>query len=58
MKIFAFLLQIRELFNGEFNWLGLFLLILFVLMGLVFVGFTVYASFKAFQPKSKKKDDV
>ncbi len=56
MKTFAFLLQIRELFNGEFNWLGLFLLILFVLMGLVFIGFTVYASYKAFQPK--KKNDV
>lgn len=58
MKIFAAFLQIRELFDGDFNWTGLLLLILFLLMGLIAVGFTVFAGYKAFQPKSKKKDDV
>ena len=58
MKFFAFLLQIRELFNGEFSWHGLLLLILFVLMGLIAVGFAVFAGYKAFQPKPKKKDDA
>lgn len=58
MKCFAFLLQIQELFNGEFTWHGLLLLILFVLMALIAIGFTVFAGYKAFQPKPKKKDDV
>ncbi|MCY7348846.1 MAG: hypothetical protein LH614_21870 [Pyrinomonadaceae bacterium] len=58
MKIFAVLLQIQELFNGEFNWRGLLLLLLFVLMGLIAVGLTVFASYKVFQPKSKNKKDV
>ena len=58
MKIFAVLLQIQELFNGEFNWRGLLLLVLFVLMALIAVGLTVFVGYKAFQPKPKKKNDV
>jgi hypothetical protein len=55
MKIFAALLQVRELLNGEFSWQGLLQLLLFVLMALIAVGFSVFAAYKAFQPKSKKK---
>jgi hypothetical protein len=55
MKSFAFLLQIGELFNGRFTWRGLFHLLLFVLMGLIIVGFAVFAGYKAFQPKKKDK---
>lgn len=58
MKNFAFLLQIQDLFEGRFNWHGLVLLLLFVLMGLIAVIFPVYAGYKAFQSKPKKKDDV
>ena len=58
MKISAVLLQIQELFNGEFNWRGLLLLVLFVLMGLIVVGLTIFVGYKAFQPKSKKKNDI
>lgn len=58
MRIFAVLLQIRELFNGEFSWQGLVLLLLFILMALIAVGFSVFAGYKAFRPKPKKKNDV
>lgn len=58
MKVYALLLQIGELFNGEFNWQGLVLLFLFVLMALIAVGFSVFAAYKAFRPKPKKKNDV
>jgi len=58
MKAFAVLLQIRELLNGEFTWHGFVLLFLFVLMALIAVGFPIFVGYKAFQSKSKKKDDV
>ncbi len=58
MRVFAVLLQIRELFDGEFNWQGLVLLFLFVLMALIAVGLAIFAGYKAFQPKPKKKNDV
>ena len=56
MRVFAVLLQIRELFDGEFNWQGLVLLFLFVLMALIAVGLVVFVGYKAFQPKPKKKE--
>lgn len=58
MKILLAFLQIRELFDGHFNWYGFLLLILFVLMGLTAAGFTGFVGYKAFhQPKRKEKDD-
>lgn len=58
MKIFLTFLQIGDLFAGHFNWYGLFLLLLFVLMALTAIGFAVFVGYKAFQPKRGKKDDV
>jgi hypothetical protein len=52
MIFFATLLQIGELFEGNFNWRGAFHLFLFILMGAVLVGMTVFLGYKAF--KSKK----
>ena len=48
MNNFAVFLQIRELFNGHFNWIGLAQLLLLLLMGLIAVGFTVFAGYKEF----------
>ena len=50
---FVVLLQIQQLFDGDFNWRGLLQLILLVLMALVAIGFAVFAAYKAFQPKRK-----
>jgi hypothetical protein len=54
MKMLIFLLQIEELFNGNFNWRGLAQLLLLVLMALIAVGFTIFVGYKAFQSKPKK----
>ena len=54
MRLSAFLLQIGELFEGHFNWRGFAQLLLFVVMALIVVFFTVFVGYKAFQPKSKK----
>ncbi|MDQ2745808.1 MAG: hypothetical protein M3T96_00915 [Acidobacteriota bacterium] len=49
-----FLLQIGDLLNGRFSWIGLAQLLLLVAMGLIAVGFAVIVGYKAFQSKSKK----
>lgn len=55
----ALLLQIGELFNGNFNWRGVFHLALFLLMGLTIAGLAAFVGYKAFRPNEKsKKDDV
>ena len=54
MKLLTFLLQIGELFDGQFNWRGLSQLLLLILMALIAVGFAAFVGYKAFQPKSKK----
>ncbi len=54
MRNIVFLLQIGELLDGKYNWRGLVHLLLFVVMGLIAVGFAVFVGYKAFQPKSKK----
>lgn len=54
MKNLILLLQIGELFDGNFNWRGLAQLLLLVLMALIAVGFTVFVGYKAFQSKPKK----
>jgi hypothetical protein len=56
MNCLIIFLQIGELFEGKFNWRGLFLLFLFLLMGLIVVGFSALFIFKAFS--SKNKNDV
>jgi hypothetical protein len=49
MIFYVFILQIGELFKGNFNWQGLLLLFLFVLMGAIFVGLSVFLGYKAFK---------
>ena len=51
MKILIFLMQIGDLFDGNFNWRGALQLFLFVLMGAVFVAFTGFVAYKAFRAK-------
>ena len=51
---FVALLQIQELLDGDFNWRGLLQLLLLVLMALIAIGFTIFAVYKAFQPKRKR----
>jgi len=58
MNRLAVFLQIGELFKGNFNWRGLFQLILFLLMGLVVVGFSVLLGYKAFKSDKNKKDGI
>ena len=41
MTMLAFLLQIGDLVNGKFTWRGFIQLTIFVLMGLVVVGFGI-----------------
>ena len=52
MNFFAIVLQIGELFEGNFNWQGVYHLFLFLLMGGLLVGLSIFLSWKAF--KSKK----
>jgi len=54
MKYIAFLLQIGELLDGQFNWRGLAQLLLLVLMALIAVGFAIFVGYKAFRSKPKK----
>ena len=49
-------LQIGELFQGNFNWRGLFHLVLFLLIGIIMIGFGGVITYKAFQTERKKKD--
>ena len=59
MFAIALFLQIGELFNGNFNWRGVFHLLLFTLMFLTIAGLTTFVGYKAFRPNKKnQKDDV
>jgi hypothetical protein len=53
MAFMFLILQIGDLFNGNFNWRGVFHLFLFIVMGLIVVGFSGFIITKAF--KSPKK---
>jgi hypothetical protein len=53
MSFLLFLFQIGELFNGNFNWRGVFHLFLFFVMGFIVVSFSGFIITKAF--KSPKK---
>ena len=52
MNLLMFILQIGELFRGNFNWQGVYHLFLFILMAAFLGGLTVFLGYKAF--KSKK----
>ena len=51
MSLLIFILQIGELFRGNFNWQGVYHLFLFILMGALVVGLGVFLGYKAFKPK-------
>ncbi len=51
MKFLGALLQIGELFNGRFNWRGVFHLSLFILMALIIIGFVAFIGYNAFRSK-------
>lgn len=51
MFFLAVILQIGELFKGNFNWQGVYHLALFILMGALLGGLTVFLGYKAFKPK-------
>lgn len=53
MRFFVIILQIGELFRGNFNWLGVYHLVLFILMAGFLVGLGVFLGYKAFKPKDK-----
>jgi hypothetical protein len=50
------LLQIGDLFRGEFNWRGIFHLFLFFVMGFIVVSFSVFLIRSAFKSNSRKDD--
>ena len=54
MKNIALLLQIGELFKGNFNWHGVLHLFLFLLMGSIFIGFSAFIAYKALGSNNKK----
>jgi hypothetical protein len=51
MRFFAVMLQIGELFEGNFNWQGALHLFLFILMGALLAGLGIFLGYKAFKPK-------
>lgn len=53
MSFFIIFLQIGELFKGNFNWQGVYHLLLFILMALILGGLTIFLGIKAFKPKDK-----
>ena len=57
MFAIALFLQIGELFNGNFNWRGVFHLSLFLLMFLSIAGLALFVGYNAFRPNQKDKND-
>ena len=53
MNFFVIVLQIGELFKGNFNWQGVYHLFLFILMALILGGLTIFLGIKAFKQKDK-----
>lgn len=58
MKNSVFLVQIRDLLNGEFTWQGFVLLFLFGLMALIAVGLPVFVGYQVFRSKPKKEAKI
>ena len=48
-----FLMQIGELLRGNFNWQGVYHLLLFIVMAAIPGGLTIFLALKAFKPKDK-----
>ena len=56
MKFLLIFLQIGELFDGKFNWRGVFHLGFFIFLGLIFVSFSIWIGYKALsQSKNTEK---
>lgn len=53
MSLATFIFQIGELFKGNLNRAGIYHLFLFLLMGAILVGFSVFLGYKAFKSKNK-----
>lgn len=53
MVLFALILQIGELFRGNFNWQGVFHLVLFILMGVFLGGLGIFLGYKAFKSENR-----
>ncbi len=53
--ILLLLLQIGELLKGNFNWRGVLHLFLFIVMGLIVIGFSIF--FIRVILKSRKNDN-
>jgi len=54
MSVFAvILLQIGELLKGNFNWPGAYHLFLFLLIGELLVGLSIFLGCKAFKSKNR-----
>lgn len=51
--VFVMLMQIGELFKGNFNWQGVYHLLLFILMAAILGGLTIFLGLKAFKSKDK-----
>jgi hypothetical protein len=47
----VFILQIGELFKGNFNWQGVYHLLLFLVMAGILGGLSIFLGYKAFKPK-------
>ena len=58
MKSLILFWQIGDLFQGHLNWRGVFQLFMFILMGAIIIGFSLFAGYKAFQAKPRKEDDT
>lgn len=52
-SLLLLLLQIGELFKGNFNWQGVYHLFLFILMAAFLGGLAIFLGYKAFKPKDK-----
>ena len=54
MNFTILLIQIGELFNGNVNWRGVLHLTLFIIMGLIVIGFSVFFVRAVMKAKNKK----
>jgi hypothetical protein len=55
MKFLLIFLQVGELFDGKFNWRGLFHLGFFIFLGLIVVSFSIWIGYKAFSSGKNDK---
>ena len=55
MNFLLIFLQIGELFDGKFNWRGVFHLFIFIVMGLIALSFSIWIGYKALTSENKNK---